>query len=141
MNKLQWANRDLNQQLFSASQRGRRLAEKLGYDSLEDAEAAFATQAGDGSESQLNKLSPNELAQHFQSLQGELSEHVALSKASLGAFDDAMKELHVLKEDNEGLRKELMERDAEHDRSVERQTSSVGIHQQEQNIHARGLVR
>ncbi|PIL29177.1 hypothetical protein GSI_09226 [Ganoderma sinense ZZ0214-1] len=109
VNRLRWVNDDLNKQVFNAVQRGHRLAAKLGYEDLNAAEAALATQAG-GEASQLEQLSQRsseELASHVQALQSELVSHVHLSKTTLSALEDALAELSVMREENEKLREEL----------------------------------
>ncbi|KAH9929070.1 DNA repair protein endonuclease SAE2/CtIP C-terminus-domain-containing protein [Epithele typhae] len=106
MNNLRWANNDLNKQVFAAIQRGHRLAGKLGYRDLEEAEAALATQLPEAQQSQLEELSQlpsDELAEHVQALQAELLSHVQLSKATLEALGDALKALMDLRAENERL--------------------------------------
>ncbi|KAM5536816.1 hypothetical protein V8D89_009534 [Ganoderma adspersum] len=114
VNRLRWVNNDLNKQVFNAVQRGHRLAAKLGYEDLNAAEAALATQAGgDGSQAQQSQLeglsqrSSEELASHVQALQSELISHVHLSKSTLGALEDALTALSTLREENDKLRGEL----------------------------------
>ncbi|KAI0753341.1 DNA repair protein endonuclease SAE2/CtIP C-terminus-domain-containing protein [Daedaleopsis nitida] len=115
LNKLRWVNDDLHKQVFDAVQRGHRLAMKVGYRDLEDAERALATQLCQGSEeqqSQLEQLSEHpseELAGHVQALQAELVSHVQLSKATLGALGDALEEVARMREENESLKEELEE--------------------------------
>ncbi|KAI0357674.1 hypothetical protein OH77DRAFT_1519049 [Trametes cingulata] len=110
VNKLRWINNDLNKQVFEAVQRGHRLAAKLGYQNLEDAEVALATQTADDAQSQLEQLSQQpteELASHVQDLQSELLSHVQLSKSTLSALGDALREMTELREENLALRSEL----------------------------------
>lgn len=106
VNKLRWVNDDLNKKAFEAQQRGLRLAEKLGFGTLEEAEAALATQAAEG-QSQLCQYPSDELASHVQALQSELINHVNLGKTTLGALNDALEELSAWKEENAALRAEL----------------------------------
>ena len=113
INRLRWLNDDLNKQVFNAVQRGHRLAAKLGYEDLNAAEAALATQtSGDASQAHQNQLeqlsqhSSEQLASHVQALQAELVSHVQLSKATLGALEDALAELSAFREENEKLRGE-----------------------------------
>ncbi|TFK89536.1 hypothetical protein K466DRAFT_652040 [Polyporus arcularius HHB13444] len=113
VNRLRHLNDSLNREVFDAIQRGHRLAGKLGYRDLDDAERSLATQAGRGSEeqqSQLEQLSQypsEELAGHVQALQAELVSHVQLSKSTLDALQDALNEIAGLREDNAMLRSEL----------------------------------
>ncbi|KAI0634359.1 DNA repair protein endonuclease SAE2/CtIP C-terminus-domain-containing protein [Trametes polyzona] len=110
LNKLRWINDDLNKQVFDAIQRGHRLAGKLGYQNLDEAEAALATQAPEEGQSQLQQLSQyptDELASHVQDLQSELISHVQLSKTTLAALGDALKEMSELREENLALRREI----------------------------------
>ena len=117
VNKLRWVNDDLSKQIFTAIQRGHRLAAKLGYQDLSEAEAALATQAGGGGasetqQSQLEQLSQypsEELASHVQELQSELASHVQLSKSTLRALGDALNAITALREENEKLREEPAE--------------------------------
>ena len=102
-------NKDLNKQVFAAVQRGHRLASKLGYADLDEAEAALATQAEDPvlQESQRMELvcqhPADELATYVQELQTELTGHVKLSKDAVRALGEAMEEIARLKEENEEL--------------------------------------
>ncbi|CDO70073.1 hypothetical protein BN946_scf184601.g26 [Trametes cinnabarina] len=118
VNRLRWINNDLNKQVFEAVQRGHRLAAKLGYQNLEDAELALATQPRDGEQSQLEaQLSqhpPEELATHVQDLQSELIGHINLSKSTLAALEDALHEMNALREENAGLRREVEKLSQEH---------------------------
>ncbi|TBU36970.1 DNA repair protein endonuclease SAE2/CtIP C-terminus-domain-containing protein [Dichomitus squalens] len=114
INRLRWMNDDLNKQVFTANQRGHRLAAKLGYQDLSQAEAALATQVGvDASEtqqSQLEQLSQypsEELASHVQELQSELTSHIQLSKSTLSALGDALNAITELRGENEKFREEL----------------------------------
>ncbi|KAI0672204.1 DNA repair protein endonuclease SAE2/CtIP C-terminus-domain-containing protein [Trametes maxima] len=112
VNKLRWVNDDLNKQVFEAVQRGHRLAAKLGYQNLEEAEGALATQAQDDVPSQLEQLSQfpaDELASHVQDLQFELNSHVQLSKSTLSALGDALQEMTELREENSSLREKIEE--------------------------------
>ncbi|KAI0827288.1 DNA repair protein endonuclease SAE2/CtIP C-terminus-domain-containing protein [Trametes gibbosa] len=109
VNKLRWINNDLNKQVFDAIQRGHRLAGKLGYQNLEEAENALATQDTANGQSQLEQLSQHptdELASHIQSLQSELLSHVQLSKSTLSALGDALQEMSALRDENLALRSE-----------------------------------
>lgn len=110
LNKLRWINNDLNRQVFDASQRGHRLANKLGYQNLEEAEAALATQVAEDGQSQFEQLSQHpaeELASHVQELQSELLSHVNLGKKTLDALNEAVEEMSALREKNLALRAEL----------------------------------
>ncbi|KAI0649822.1 DNA repair protein endonuclease SAE2/CtIP C-terminus-domain-containing protein [Trametes meyenii] len=110
VNKLRWVNDDLNKQVFEAVQRGHRLAAKLGYHNLEEAEGALTTQPQDDAPSQLEQLSQfptDELAAHVQDLQSELNNHVQLSKSTLSALGDALQEMSELREENLSLRGEI----------------------------------
>lgn len=107
VNKLRWVNDDLNKKAFEAQQRGLRLAEKLGFATLEEAEAALATQTAEEGQSQLSQYPSDELASHIQALQSELLSHVNLGKTTLAALNDAMEELSAWKEENTALRAEL----------------------------------
>ena len=119
--------------MFNAVQRGHRLAAKLGYEDLNAAEAALATQAsGDASkdhQSQLEQLSQHsseELASHVQALQAELVSHVQLSKATLGALTDALAEMSALREENERLLEEATKATTER-KGEERQEREVAL--------------
>ncbi|KAI0332186.1 hypothetical protein GY45DRAFT_1321215 [Cubamyces sp. BRFM 1775] len=110
VNKLRWINSDLNKQVFDAIQRGHRLAAKLGYQNLEEAEEALATQLPGEAQSQIEQLSqhpPDELASHVHDLQSELISHVQLSKSTLAALGDALQEMTELREENSVLRSQL----------------------------------
>ncbi|KAI8989045.1 DNA repair protein endonuclease SAE2/CtIP C-terminus-domain-containing protein [Trametes punicea] len=110
INRLRWINDDLNKQVFEAVQRGHRLAAKLGYQNLEEAELALATQPRDEAQSQFEQLSQyptDELASHVQDLQSELVSHVQLSKSTLAALEDALQEMTALREENLALQREL----------------------------------
>ncbi|KAI0657595.1 DNA repair protein endonuclease SAE2/CtIP C-terminus-domain-containing protein [Cubamyces menziesii] len=110
VNKLRWINNDLNKQVFDAVQRGHRLAAKLGYQNLEEAEEALATQQPGEAQSQIEQLSqhpPDELASHVHDLQAELINHVQLSKSTLAALGDALQEMTELREENSALRSQL----------------------------------
>ncbi|OSD00532.1 hypothetical protein PYCCODRAFT_1453306 [Trametes coccinea BRFM310] len=116
INKLRWLNNDLNKQVFEAVQRGHRLAAKLGFQNLEDAELALATQPRDGGQSQLeeqlSQQPPDELAAHVQDLQSELINHIHISKSTLSALEDALQEINTLREENAAVQRE-MEKSAE----------------------------
>lgn len=110
VNKLRWINNDLNKQVFDAVQRGHRLAAKLGYQNLEEAEEALATQQPGEAQSQIEQLSqqpPDKLATHVHDLQVELISHVQLSKSTLAALGDALQEMTELREENSALRNQL----------------------------------
>ncbi|KAH9851047.1 DNA repair protein endonuclease SAE2/CtIP C-terminus-domain-containing protein [Lenzites betulinus] len=126
VNKLRWINNDLNKQVFDAQQRGHRLAAKLGYQNLEEAEVAFATQTSVDAQSQPEQLSQyptDELASHVQSLQSELLSHVQLSKSTLSALGDAVQEMSALRDENLALRSELERLSAE---QVKQETDDSG---------------
>ena len=100
-------NDDLNKQVFDAIQRGHRLAGKLGYADLEAAEAALATQLDSTQEESQRaaqelsqRHSSEELAKYAQALQAELAAHVRLSKSTLEALGDAVKDIAMLREEN-----------------------------------------
>ncbi|KAI0718600.1 DNA repair protein endonuclease SAE2/CtIP C-terminus-domain-containing protein [Cerioporus squamosus] len=99
VNRLRHMNDSLSREVFDAIQRGHRLAAKLGFQDLDDAERSLATQADRGGEeqhSQLEQLSQypsEELAGHVQALQAELVSHVQLSKSALNALQDALDEI------------------------------------------------
>ncbi|KAI9065185.1 hypothetical protein FKP32DRAFT_1590675 [Trametes sanguinea] len=111
INKLRWLNNDLNKQVFEAVQRGHRLAAKLGFQNLEDAELALATQPRDGGQSQLeeqlSQQPSDELAAHVQELQSELVSHITISKTTLSALEDALKEINALRDENAALQREM----------------------------------
>ncbi|KAI0363977.1 hypothetical protein BV20DRAFT_1061585 [Pilatotrama ljubarskyi] len=127
VNKLRWINNDLNKRVFEAVQRGHRLAAKLGYQNLEDAEVALATQTDADAHSQLEQLSqqpPDELASHLQDLQSELLSHVQLSKSTLSALGDALQEMTQLKGENLALRNELEKLSAKKTKDTHSNTSA-----------------
>ncbi|RPD61556.1 hypothetical protein L226DRAFT_485405 [Lentinus tigrinus ALCF2SS1-7] len=146
VNKLRHLNDSLNKEVFEAIQRGHRLAAKLGYADLDDAERSLATQADGGSaaqQSQLEQLSQypaDELAGHVQALQAELVSHVQLSKSTLGALQDALEGMAELRAENERLKGTLEDSRKEQNAKGEVSGSAQGVAQELADVQEKLLT-
>ncbi|KAL6306989.1 DNA repair protein endonuclease SAE2/CtIP C-terminus-domain-containing protein [Sparassis latifolia] len=112
---LQFSNDELRKQAFMELQRGHRLASKMGFDSVEEAEAAIAAQP-----KVYNRDFLKDVSTRIEELESELEKSVQLNKLAQVALKDAREVAEAAQKENEELILRLSNAEAENNALKER---------------------